>query len=149
MSLGLGIHGEPGFKDIEFPEGDQVGFMVAQVLEAFAEKKFYHDNFSGKPFQVVTVSNLGGFCKIEFQGIVEAVLEKVVTREEQKVFFVSGDLMTSLDMRGFNVSLAFLDQEQFEAFSSANIPMARLIEVKSQSQILGESPSVSKVESDT
>ena len=116
MELGLGIHGEPGVEKIDLPQTDKLCFMVDKVVELLASKM---PLFSGMK-KIVTVSNLGGFSSLEFANICQLVTNRISNISR----FGSGCLMTSLDMRGFNVSVTEVQKsEQLAWFDSKhNIP---------------------------
>ncbi|MGF1475512.1 MAG: dihydroxyacetone kinase subunit DhaK [Geminicoccaceae bacterium] len=92
--LGLGIHGEPGIEQISFSSASQAMDLVAQKLEPQAQGDT----------QVALLNNLGGATALEM-----AVLADELTRTDlgQRVRWIIGPapLMTSLDMRGFSLSL--------------------------------------------
>ena len=74
--------------------------------------------------KIVTVCNLGGFSNLEFTNICFLVLENINSRTGLKntvVRFGSGALMTSLDMKGINVSVCEVQKkEQLEWFDSVH-----------------------------
>lgn len=122
FSLGLGIHGEPGFKQVVFEKADynrKIDLMLKNVFDALNERLIPSKNSNNNNL-LVTISNLGGFSKIEFANIVEAAcqkLQKSKTDEQNLNILVgAGDLMTSLDMIGFNISFAYLTENEMTYF---------------------------------
>ncbi|MEO1191498.1 MAG: dihydroxyacetone kinase subunit DhaK [Pseudomonadota bacterium] len=105
--LGLGIHGEAGFEQVAYAGAQQAMGAVAGKLGA---------ELPDAP-QVALLNNLGG-C---------SVLEMSVLAKELQQSSIGGgfghlvgpaSLMTSLDMRGFSVSLLQADARELELLSA-------------------------------
>ena len=92
VELGLGIHGEPGVEQIEFNGAQQAVQIALELLQPGAAE------------HVALLNNLGGLTALEM-----GVLAEELARSElsQRVQWLLGPaaLMTSLDMRGFSLSL--------------------------------------------
>ena len=92
VELGLGIHGEPGVEQIEFNGAQQAVQIALERLQPGAAE------------HVALLNNLGGLTALEM-----GVLAEELARSElcQQVQWLLGPaaLMTSLDMRGFSLSL--------------------------------------------
>ena len=92
VELGLGIHGEPGVEQIEFSGAEQAVQIALQRLQPSVAE------------HVALLNNLGGLTALEM-----GVLAEELARSElsQRVQWLLGPaaLMTSLDMRGFSLSL--------------------------------------------
>src|SRR5690606_26177359 len=93
--LGLGIHGEPGIEKVRF---DGAGAAVRLVIDRL------RPHVDGRARHAVLLNNLGGCTPLEM-----AVLAEELCRSElaPSLGWMLGPapLMTSLDMRGFSVSL--------------------------------------------
>jgi dihydroxyacetone kinase len=95
VELGLGIHGEPGAKVIQFDSAQQVSELVrTKLLEKAKKSKSY----------AMLINNLGSSTPIEMNIISRALLSGVGAA---KITHVVGpaSLMTALDMHGFSASL--------------------------------------------
>ena len=92
--LGLGIHGEPGIEQVNFSGAATAIEMVTERLVA---------NIGPGPY-VALVNNLGGATPLEMSVLVEELLK---SQCGEQIHWIIGPapLMTSLDMRGFSVSL--------------------------------------------
>ena len=92
VELGLGIHGEPGVEQIKFSGAQQAVQIALERLQPGAAE------------HVALLNNLGGLTALEM-----GVLAEELARSElsQRVQWLLGPaaLMTSLDMRGFSLSL--------------------------------------------
>lgn len=92
--LGLGIHGEPGVEQVDFSSAaGAIGMVVDRLASAIRPGP-----------QAVLVNNLGSATPLEMSVLVEELLK---SRIGDRIRWVIGPapLMTSLDMRGFSVSL--------------------------------------------
>jgi ATP-dependent dihydroxyacetone kinase len=97
--LGLGIHGEPGAEQVAFSGAtDAVDKVVARLADAI----------DAKP-QVALVNNLGGVSVLEMTVLMHALSRSKVAETISHVVGPAS-LMTSLDMRGFSVSLFQADE---------------------------------------
>lgn len=92
--LGLGIHGESGIEVIDFTNAHDAMVIVLQRLKPHV----------GDGTKVALLNNLGGVTPLEM-----SVLAKLLTESEVikgiKYMIGPAALMTSLDMRGFSVSI--------------------------------------------
>lgn len=92
--LGLGIHGEAGVEQVPFTNAtDAVAAMVAKLAPTMSDEP-----------HVVMVNNLGGASVLEMSIILHEVLNSSIS---DKISHVVGpaSMMTSLDMRGFSLSV--------------------------------------------
>jgi len=92
--LGLGIHGEPGVEQVEFTDATNAVTQVVDKLEA--------TNLSGP--HVALVNNLGGATPLEMSILANELINSSISKNI-KYIVGPAPLMTSLDMRGFSVSL--------------------------------------------
>lgn len=92
--LGLGIHGEPGVEQVDFSGASQA---IAAVVDKLSS------NIGPGP-HVALVNNLGSATPLEMSVLVEDLLKSQIGNQ---IRWVVGPapLMTSLDMRGFSISL--------------------------------------------
>jgi dihydroxyacetone kinase len=111
MSIGLGIHGEPGIRDVPVPcASDLAEFLVTRLLEERPE---------GRSDRAVVLVNGLGAVKYEelfvLYGQVAAQLER---QGVQIAGAECGELVTSLDMSGLSLTLFWVDEE-LDAFWAA------------------------------
>ncbi len=92
--LGLGIHGEAGVQQIEFENAARAMTAVSDKL-APAVKETPH---------VALLNNLGGATVLEMSVLANELLRSPIG-EHLKYIVGPAPLMTSLDMRGFSVSI--------------------------------------------
>ncbi|MFC0336315.1 dihydroxyacetone kinase [Kushneria avicenniae] len=104
--LGLGIHNEPGVRQVTPDSADEA---VTQVLEAL-----------GRPDHgpwVLLLNNLGGCAPQEMQILKRACLEQL-GRDNVVLMVGPTALMTSLDMHGFSITLTSADEATLEALNA-------------------------------
>ncbi len=92
--LGLGIHGESGVEQVLF---DSAAGAVAQVVEKLRPALT-------KGPQIALVNNLGGATPLEMSIITNELLQSSIAGQI-KWLVGPAPMMTSLDMRGFSISL--------------------------------------------
>eukprot|EP00755_Sulcionema_specki_P019581 Sspe_Gene.69832::Locus_41208_Transcript_1_1_Confidence_1.000_Length_3160::g.69832::m.69832/K00863/DAK, TKFC; triose/dihydroxyacetone kinase / FAD-AMP lyase (cyclizing) len=98
MELGLGIHGEPGaLKGAVEPCKAVVSRLLDKVL-------------TPGPCAVV-INNLGSTSYLEMVTVVGEVLKQCTERGSPPLRWLSGSLMTSLDMHGFSISALPLEND--------------------------------------
>ena len=107
--LGLGIHGEPGVEKIEMEQAD------ALIEKAVTKLTEYLPDKSGK--YALLVNNLGSVTPLEMNLIINAFSK---TDLSSKVDYIVGpaQMMTSLNMNGFSLSMVLLDDEIEEALTA-------------------------------
>jgi triose/dihydroxyacetone kinase / FAD-AMP lyase (cyclizing) len=111
--LGLGIHGEPGIEKILLqPVSELIPLMVARLLRHLppAQTKL-----------ALLLNNLGGVPPIEMSIIAQSLLTGTLG-DRITLLLGPAALMTSLDMKGFSLSLLPLDEPRREALLSAVAP---------------------------
>ncbi|MFQ6552442.1 dihydroxyacetone kinase subunit DhaK [Aestuariibius insulae] len=96
--LGLGIHGEPGVEQVEFTTAKDA---MAQVVDKLAPKV-------GAGPHVALLNNLGGATPLEMSILAQELTQSALG-DRITMMVGPAPLMTSLDMRGFSVSLLPLD----------------------------------------
>ena len=97
--LGLGIHGEAGVEQIDYVNVANAVAAVAEKLAPVMDKKPH----------VVLLNNLGGASVLEMS-IIAYELTKSSISKDLKFIVGPAAMMTSLDMRGFSVSVYALDE---------------------------------------
>lgn len=104
--LGLGIHGEAGVEQIEYTGAKGA---VAAMVERLAP------SMDDKP-HVVLVNNLGGTSILEMSVVVHELAQSAIAG---KISHIIGPapMMTSLDMRGFSISVFPADKAELELLS--------------------------------
>lgn len=105
--LGLGIHGEPGVEQVDFTDAKTA---VSQVVDKLSTV------MSAEP-HVALINNLGGATPLEMSILANELLKSSIAK---KIKFVIGPapLMTSLDMRGFSISLLPVNKDNQKLLSS-------------------------------
>ncbi|ART63971.1 dihydroxyacetone kinase subunit DhaK [Kushneria marisflavi] len=104
--LGLGIHNEPGVRQVNPDSADDA---VTQVLEAL-----------GRPDDgpwVALLNNLGSCAPQEMQVLKRACLDQL-GRANVALLLGPAPLMTSLGMHGFSITLAPADETTLEAMNA-------------------------------
>jgi len=98
--LGLGIHGEAGIEQVEFKNASQAIFQVADKLSMSLSTNHH----------VALLNNLGGTTPLEMSILAKDLLSSSIG---QNIKYTIGPapMMTSLDMRGFSVSLLPITEE--------------------------------------
>jgi dihydroxyacetone kinase len=106
--LGLGIHGEPGVEQVAFNGAtDAIDKMAARLADAIAAKS-----------HVALVNNLGGTSVLEMAVVMHALSRSKLAKNISHVVGPAS-LMTSLDMRGFSVSLFEADEAELSLLKKA------------------------------
>lgn len=108
--LGLGIHGEAGVEQVDFAGARAAINSVAEKLSAI---------MSDKP-HVALLNNLGGATPIEMS-VLASELAKSDIAKNIKWLIGPSALMTSLDMRGFSLSVLPVVNADDEAALSAPV----------------------------
>ncbi len=110
--LGLGIHGEPGVEQVDYESARQAMSMVIDKLAVNI----------GDGSHTALLNNLGGTTPLEMSVLAEELCQSAIA-EKVKYLIGPAHLMTSLDMRGFSVSLLPTDAE-FQALLHAPVDCA-------------------------
>jgi len=92
--LGLGIHGESGVEQIDYETAKHaVGAVVEKLAQVMADTP-----------HVVLLNNLGGASVLEMSILANELLSSSIA-DKLKLIVGPAALMTSLDMRGFSISI--------------------------------------------
>ena len=111
MSIGLGIHGEPGISDVPLPSThDLAQMLVARLLEERPEGSVER--------AVVLLNGLGTIKYEELFVLFGHVAAHLAAAGVEVADAECGELVTSLDMAGLSLSLFWTDEE-LEALWSA------------------------------
>ena len=105
--LGLGIHGEAG--------AHQVDYESAQAAMAMVVDRLKPQMTSDQPY-VALLNNLGGATVLEMQ-VLAYELARSEIADKLKFIVGPGSMMTSLEMRGFSVSVLPVGADEVEALS--------------------------------
>lgn len=113
VELGLGIHGEAGVEQIAYDGARNAIAAVADKLAVVMENKPH----------VVLLNNLGGASTLEMSVLANELLSSSIARN-LKLIVGPAPLMTSLDMRGFSVSVYPFNQEDEALLTAPCAPSA-------------------------
>ncbi|MCA4133950.1 dihydroxyacetone kinase subunit DhaL [Arthrobacter sp. M4] len=119
MSLGLGIHGEPGISDHPMPTASELAeLLVGKLLE---------DKPDNAGDRVVAVVNGLGTVKYDELFLLFGKIDALLTKAGLTVVEPEcGELVTSLDMSGLSLTLFWLDEELEQLWAApANTPAFR------------------------
>ena len=104
MALGLGIHGEPGIGELDLPTPEELArILVRRILEEPAP-------MPGKRVTVI-LNGLGAMKYEELFCVYNVVADELTGRGFEVLLPEVGELVTSLDMNGCSLSIAWLDEE--------------------------------------
>ena len=104
VELGLGIHGEPGASTVSSHNSKQLIGTLVETLKASA----------GDNRVAVLINNLGGVSELEMALLTKELAHSVL-REQIAYLIGPATLVSSLDMKGFSLSLIVLNQVIEEA----------------------------------
>lgn len=108
--LGLGIHGESGVEQVDFKDAKSAMAAVVEKLENEMENKPY----------IALLNNLGGASVLEMLILTKELVNSSIGKNIKGIIGPAS-MMTSLDMRGFSVSVFAADQFEIDAL---NAPVA-------------------------
>jgi len=111
--LGLGIHGEPGVDQVEFNSARDAMRMVVDRLAP---------NIAPGP-HVALLNNLGSATPLEMSILAEELVQSSIG-DQLRMLIGPAPMMTSLDMRGFSVSLLPLTKADESALLMPVAPWA-------------------------
>ncbi|KAE8366036.1 dihydroxyacetone kinase [Aspergillus caelatus] len=106
VEVGMGIHNEPGCYVIK-PQ-PTISTLVDQMLDKLldpTDSDRAYVSFSDKQSICLMVNNLGGVSNIEFSAITKAVVDRLGRWGITPIRIYSGAFMTSLDGKGFSITL--------------------------------------------
>jgi len=108
--LGLGIHGEAGVEQIEYSGAKGAVSVMVERLAA---------SMSDKP-HVALVNNLGGTSALEMSVVVHELIQSTIGAKLSHIIGPA-PMMTSLDMRGFSITILPAEKAELELLS---VPVA-------------------------
>lgn len=112
--LGLGIHGEKGKERLEFKSTNEI---IKNIFEKCFSKNILQQTYEKMNDIVIVLSNLGSTTPIEMNIILKSLFDFLYNENNSKKFnvhsIVYGNIMTSLDMKGFSITLFNLNQNEF------------------------------------
>jgi len=111
--LGLGIHGEAGVSQVDFAGARDAMTMVIERLLPYL----------GQGGHAVLLNNLGSATPLEMSVLAEELMRSALARHV-KLIIGPAPLMTSLDMRGFSVSVYPMTSEDEAALTAPVTPLA-------------------------
>ena len=145
MSLGLGIHGEPGISEHDLPNASELAELLVGKLLA--------DRPAAAGSRVVPILNGLGTVKYDELFLLYGKVEKLLTAAGLDVVEPEcGELVTSLDMSGLSLTLLWLDDELERYWSApADTPAFRksAVEQRPPRDVTAITESVSVVEQGT
>jgi dihydroxyacetone kinase len=104
MSLGLGIHGEPGISEHDMPSASELAALLVQ--------KLLGDRPDDAGTRVVPILNGLGTVKYDELFLLYGKIEKLLLAAGLEISEPEcGELVTSLDMSGLSLTLLWLDDE--------------------------------------
>ena len=112
--LGLGIHGEAGVEQVDYSDARGAVAMVAEKLSPHMAPGVKH---------AALLNNLGGASVLEMSVLLHELSRSAIA---DRIGMVVGPaaMMTSLDMRGFSVSVYAADPAHLEALAAPVAPAA-------------------------
>ncbi len=108
MSVGLGIHGEPGIRDTPVPSADELAELFVTTLLAELPAGVEHPD--GRRAAVI-LNGLGSVKYEELFVVYRRVAQLLEAAGVQIVDPEVGELVTSFDMAGASLTLFWLDEE--------------------------------------
>ncbi|MFE3139857.1 dihydroxyacetone kinase family protein [Streptomyces scopuliridis] len=109
MSVGLGIHGEPGIAELPLPTADRAAdLLVDRIL---AERAVAAAGVGGSDRVALLLNGLGATKYEELYVVHRRVAERLAAEGLTVVAPVVGEQITSLGMAGLSLTLTFLDDE--------------------------------------
>jgi dihydroxyacetone kinase phosphoprotein-dependent L subunit len=145
MSLGLGIHGEPGISEHPLPTASELaGLLVSRLLE---------DKPDDAGDRVVAIVNGLGTVKYDELFLLFGKIEKLLAAAGLTVVEPEcGELVTSLDMSGLSLTLLWLDDELERYWAApADTPAFRKgsMSARAARELAGQEDAVAGEEEDT
>lgn len=119
MGVGMGIHGEPGIGERDIPTAEELADLLVERLLAERPE-------SGSDRVVALLNGLGGVKYGELFVLYRSVSRKLADAGLQIVQPEIGELVTSFEMAGTSLTLAWLDETLEQYWSvPANAPAYR------------------------
>ena len=124
ISLGMGIHGEPGISIEKIKPSDEI---VNEMMEAILKDHEINKNDEAS----ILINGLGATPKEELY-IVSRGIHQILEKNKINVYNTYvGEFATSMEMAGFSISILKLDEELKEYLAKpANTPFFKQFELK-------------------
>lgn len=134
MSIGLGIHGEPGVRDVPL---QRAGELAATLLAPLLDERP-----AGAGQRVSVIVNGLGTVKYEELFVLFRYVAAILEEEGLRIVQPEcGELVTSLDMAGVSVTLLWLDDELEELWAApADAPAYRKGSVAAHAPVAASAP---------
>ncbi|ASN53073.1 dihydroxyacetone kinase family protein [Sinomonas sp. R1AF57] len=111
MGLGLGIHGEPGLRDVPLPSAAELGAALVEGVLAEAPADARDESADGLARIAVILNGLGSTKHEELFVLWATVAPLLRAAGYEIVAPEVGELVTSLDMAGVSLTVTWLDEE--------------------------------------
>lgn len=113
MGLGLGIHGEPGLRDVPLPSAAELGRALVEGVLAEAPAGAAEDAGSGGAgARIAVILNGLGSTKHEELFVLWGTVAPLLREAGYEIVAPQvGELVTSLDMAGVSLTVTWLDEE--------------------------------------
>lgn len=108
MAIGLGIHGEPGVRDVPIGTADEIAELLVEGVLAEQPTRDGH-SYNGRV--AVILNGLGTVKYEELFVVYERAAAEFAHRGLTVVSPEVGEFVTSLDMAGLSLTVVFLDDE--------------------------------------
>ena len=112
--LGLGIHGEKGKERFELKSTNEI---IENIFDNCFAKNIEKSNYDKMKDVVIVVNNLGSLTPIEMNIVIKSLFDHLYKEKTKKQFnvhtIIYGNIMTSLDMKGFSITIFNLNQNEF------------------------------------
>lgn len=117
VELGLGIHGEPGVRQMRLQPADT---MVRSMISRIATER----SIRAGAQVVALVGNSGATPPSEIAITARAVAKDLSLRNIELLRLYAGPVMTSLDMAGISITLVRADQDLLQALDAPTTALA-------------------------
>lgn len=114
MSIGLGVHGEPGVREVPMGTSREVAKLLVDAVLA-EEPVRVPGGYTGRA--IVLLNGLGTVKYEELYTVYGEVARLLADADVTPVLPEVGELMSSLDMAGLSLTLTFLDPELEELWA--------------------------------
>ena len=113
FELGLGIHGEKGKERLKY---NNVNDVIKIIFEKCFNSNIKKESFDKMKDVVFVVNNLGCLTLIEMNIIIKSLFDYVYNLKDKQYNvhrIIYGNIMTSLDMRAFSITIMNLNENDF------------------------------------
>ena len=113
FELGLGIHGEKGKERLKY---NNVNDVIKIIFEKCFNSNIKKESFNKMKDVVFVVNNLGCLTLIEMNIIIKSLFDYVYNLKDKQYNvhrIIYGNIMTSLDMRAFSITIMNLNENDF------------------------------------